>query len=345
MSEGTHQATRSPGRFAMAAGAVAGLALLALPFVAESYLLFQVTIVMIYAIVLLGLNFLMGFGGQISLGHSAFFALGAYVTAILASEFSVPLVATIPAAAVICFLVGVGFGFPALRLEGLHLALATFALAVAVPQLIKYKGLRDWTGGSNGLSIDRLAPPQWLGLDSDQVIYLLTLAVAACLFVFAWNMLRGLIGTALVAVRDHPIAARAMGVDVRRYKTVAFGISALYAGVGGALSAIAIGYVSPDSFGIFLSVTFFVGVVVGGVATISGAIYGALFIHLVPTVAESISKSAAWAAYAVLLIATVYVAPAGIAGAIGSLRSRLQRRRGDAPAQPSGGKQHEHPAG
>jgi branched-chain amino acid transport system permease protein len=308
-----------------------GLALLlvaacVLPFVLGNYRVFQLTLALAYAIALLGLNMLTGYNGQISLGHGAFFAVGAYTAAILMDKAGWPYWATIPVAGIVCFVAGFLFGLPALRLEGLYLALATFALGVAMPQILKHKALEHWTGGAMGVVIVKPDPPGGVPLSQDQWLYFFTLAWVLVLFVAGWNLLRGRVGRALVAIRDQPVAAQAMGVNTALYKTLAFGVSALYTGVAGALSAIAVQFASPDSFSIFLSLTLLVGVVVGGLASISGAIWGALFIQFVPNIADQISKAAPWAIYGVFLIAFMYLMPSGVAGLVRALRRRLGTR-------------------
>jgi branched-chain amino acid transport system permease protein len=301
----------------------------ALPFVVSNYRTFQLTLVMVYAIALLGLNILTGYNGQISLGHGAFYALGAYCAAILMDQAGAPYWATVPAAALVCLAAGFLFGLPALRLEGLYLALATFALGVAMPQLLKYDHLAKWTGGVQGIVIAKPDAPAvfqnaGLPLNPDQWLYFFTLAITLVMFVLAWNLLRGRIGRALVAIRDQHIAAEVMGINNAIYKSAAFGVSAMYTGVAGALSAIAIQYVAPDSFNIFVSIVFLVGIVVGGLASISGALYGAFFIQFVPNLADEISKAAPWAIFGIFMIGFVYLMPTGVAGA---LRLLLAKRR------------------
>src|SRR5271169_1987131 len=227
----------SDGALRILVALVVALIALAFPFYASGYHIYQFSQVLILAIALLGLNLLTGFNGQISLGHGAFFAIGGYGAAILITKFDLPFWAAIPIASAICFVAGFLFGFPALRLGGLYLALATFALAVAAPQILSYKGFDAYTGGSQGLQLAKPHTPFGLPLNIDQWIYLVCLACAAALFWAAANLVRGRVGRALVAIRDHPIAAEAMGVDAALYKTTCFGISALYAGVAGGLSA------------------------------------------------------------------------------------------------------------
>jgi branched-chain amino acid transport system permease protein len=233
-----------------------------LPLLVSDYRVFQLTMVMIYAIALTGLNLLTGYNGQISIGHGALFGLGAYTAAILILRADAPVWLAVVCAGAVGFVVGWLFGRPALRLHGHYLALATFGLAVATPTLLRDHRLERWTGGVQGLIVHKIEPPFHLKIGPDRWLYYLTLTVMALLLVIAWNLVRGRIGRALVAIRDHPIAAEAMGVPSARYKTLTFGVSALYAGVAGALSALVVQYVAPDSFPTLLSVSLLVGVIV-----------------------------------------------------------------------------------
>ncbi len=296
---------------------------LAFPFVASGYHLYQGAQVLILAIALIGLNLLTGFNGQISLGHGAFFAIGGYGAAILTAKFGVPYWAAIPIASLVCFGAGFLFGFPALRFGGLYLALATFALAVATPQILSYKGFDAWTGGSQGVLLAKPQAPFGLTLNADQWIYLVCLLWAAALYWAARNLATGRIGRALIAIRDQPIAAETMGVNAALYKTACFGVSALYAGVAGGLSAIAVGFVSPESFGLPLSLSFLVGIVIGGLASLGGVLFGALFIEFVPNLADQLSvnfgesaKALPGAIYGLLLILIMAAMPTGVAGAL-----------------------------
>ncbi|MBP6903087.1 MAG: branched-chain amino acid ABC transporter permease [Burkholderiaceae bacterium] len=303
--------------------------LLVLPFLFKNYRVFQFNLVLVYAIAVLGLNLLTGYNGQISLGHGAFYAVGAYVAAMLMSLAGWPYWATLPLAGLVCFGLGYLMGFPALRLGGHYLALATFAFALAVPQLLKYKKIEGFTGGVQGIVLSKPEPPfefRFLDqpLSADRWLYFFTLAVAAIMFLIAWNLLRGRVGRALIAIRDHPIAATAMGINLPVFKSMAFGVSAAFTGVAGALGAIAVAFVSPDSFTVFLSITFLVGVVVGGLATIWGALFGAIFIQFVPNIADEISKSAPWAIYGAVLILLMYLMPTGVMGMLRSLWLRLR---------------------
>lgn len=295
------------------------------PFVVSSYQLLLVTQVVVYAVALLGLNILMGYNGQFSLGHGAFYAIGAYTAAILLDKTGIPYWATIPIAGLICFVVGVLFGLPALRLEGHYLALVTLALAFSTPQLLKFKDFDFLTGGVQGIVITAPVTPWGLPLRDDQWFYFFCLVWTVPLFVLAWNLLRGRTGRALVAIRDHPLAASTMGIDLAFYKTTAFGVSAMYTGIAGALGALLAQFVAPDSFDITLSITFLVGSVFGGVASMVGTFFGGLFVEFVPNLAQQISKAAPQAVYGIVLIICMYLMPLGVAGLLRLFGHRLRR--------------------
>jgi branched-chain amino acid transport system permease protein len=296
-----------------------------LPFTISNYHVFELTQVMIYAIAVLGLNILTGYNGQISLGHGGFFAAGAYTAAILMHRYGVPYWATLPPAALVCFTLGVLFGLPALRFEGPYLALVTLAMAVAMPQLLKY--FDTWTGGQQGITLVKPMPPPELGLDRDRWLYLFVLMVLLVAIRIAANLLNGRTGRAFGSIRDHPIAAAAMGINTARYKTLAFGASTLFTGVAGALAAMVIGFVAPESFTLFLSLSFLVGSAVGGIATIGGAIVGGFFIEFVPNVANDISDAAPWAIYGLAMLLFMYVMPRGVVGTLGPWLAHVMQFR------------------
>jgi branched-chain amino acid transport system permease protein len=296
----------------------------------------QLSLMIVYAIAVLGLILLTGYNGQISLGHGAFFAVGAYTAAILIEQAGWPFWATLPAVALACFVAGYLFGLPALRLEGHYLALATFALAVAVPQILKYRHIEPITNGVMGINIFKSDPPFGLPLSTDQWMFLVVLAIAAFMFWIARNLLDSRTGRALIAIRDHPMAASTMGVNVAHYKTVMFGISAVYTGVAGALHGVIFEFVSPDSFRFELSITILVGAVVGGIASLPGAVIGGIFVQVIEKYADALTKkiSAAvqlplelepWLIYGIALIALMYAMPTGIAGGLAALWRRLRR--------------------
>ena len=320
--------------FPVAAFVVLGVGVMALPAFVSDFRAQQLAYVAIYLVALIGLNVLTGYTGQISLGHGAFMAIGGYTTAILMSDYGVKDVWTIPAAAVVTGLVGFLFGIPALRLSGLYLALATFAIAVAMPAVLKK--FEGFTGGGSGINLfgtpeltASLTPVSLLGaeLSFNNWLYYLCWVVALVLYVLAWLLLRGRTGRAFRAVRDSETAAQSSGVSLPTYKTLAFAVSAAYAGVAGSLFAIATTFVNPDTFPITLSITLLVGVVVAGLGSLAGLIAGAIFIQFLPLWAQEISKSpgAPAVVYGVILIATMFVLPMGVAGLLGRLKTLTKR--------------------
>jgi branched-chain amino acid transport system permease protein len=314
--------TRTQWMLAAAAIVIAAL----LPLGAKNFILFQLTLAMVYGIAILGLCLLTGINGQFSLGHSAFFALGAYTAAIMMDRFGINYLWTLPAAGIVCLVFGFLFGVPALRLHGIYLALATFSLAVATPQILKSTPLEPWTGGVQGIVILKPDAPFGLPLSPDQWLYYLTLLVVVVMFGAAANLINSRTGRALIAIRDNPIAARAMGVDISLYKSLTFGVSAFYTGVAGALGAIVIQFVAPDSFTFSFAIALFVGLVVGGVGSIPGALFGGLFVLFVPNIAEHFSKGLAGAIYGLILIVVIYLMPSGAAGLVKLVVNKLTRK-------------------
>lgn len=312
-----------------------GLALaLFLPFYMEGFGVFQLTQVLYLSIAVLGLNLLTGFTGQFSLGHSAFMAIGAYTAGIMMDQWEVPYYLTIVPAGIVCFAAGFLFGLPALRLEGLYLALATFALAVAAPQLLKYEHFEPFTGGVQGL--DLLKPDSPIAfLSNDQWWYYFSLFFGVLLFIAAWNLVRGRTGRAMIAIRDNPIAASTMGINLSLYKSVTFGVSGIYCGVAGALSAIVVEFIAPESFTFIFAILLLIGMVIGGIASIPAAIIGGAFILYVPNFSEMAvdfffggdpaSKALVWISFGAAMIIVVYIMPMGVAGFVKRNLRRLAR--------------------
>ncbi len=304
-----------PTKKAMALGPLASIlvlaALIAMPLFVKNFIIFQMTMWLIYAIAVLALNILTGGSGQFSLGQSAFYAIGAYTSAILMEHGNINYALTLPVAGVVCFAAGFLFGLPALRLSGVYLALATFALAVAMPQLLKLGVFEHYTGGVQGLVVTKPDAPFGLPISQDMWLYYFTLVISIVIYIFSVNLLRSRSGRAMMAIRDNEIAASAMGVDVSLYKTLAFGISAGITGVAGGLGAIAVQFVAPDGYTIQLAIALFLGMVVGGVGWLPGSLAGAAFIVFVPNIAESVSKGLSGAVFGVILIIIIFLLPNG----------------------------------
>ena len=308
-------------------GRLGSLAVLAavvvlLPAALSNFHTYQFAFVGIYFIAIVGLNVLTGYSGQISLGQGAFMAIGAYTTTILSVDHGVGVYWTIPVAGILTGLIGFAFGFPALRLTGVYLALATFALAIAVGLMAKsFDGL---TGGGGGKSLHLPSSP--IGGVAWQVwLYYLTWAIAAALLAAAWLILRGEFGRSLRALRDAPIAATSFGISLARFKTLAFAIAAFYAGIAGSLFAITVAYVNPDTFPVALSILLLTGAVLGGLGSLLGMVFGALFIEFAPLYSEKLNNSAPTVIYGLILLAVLFLMPEGAAGLIKKANRALKR--------------------
>jgi branched-chain amino acid transport system permease protein len=286
-----------------------------LPFLLSGYHLSLVTQVGIFFIGVLGLNILTGYTGQISIGHGAFMAIGGYTTAVLSRDHDTNLVVTMLAAFALCFVFGVLVGLPALRFSGVYLALVTFALAVSVPQLpLKWS---TFLGGRDGVQTSQTVTHLWL--------YAAAWTASAILFVVAWLILRGRIGRAFRAVRDSEIAAVASGVELPLYKTLAFGISAAYAGVAGSLFVLATnGFAAPDEFGVVLSLELLIGAAVAGLGSLWGVLAGAAFVGLLPSVSSSVpvigSEHGRDIVFGAAVILVMLLLPGGFAGLLARVR-------------------------
>jgi branched-chain amino acid transport system permease protein len=343
---------------ALFVGAVVLVALM--PRFLGEFRLLQFTVVAIYVIAILGLNILTGYSGQISLGHYAFVGVGAYVTALLSlgrpglellqldPPSWLPLgdgmrtIFTIPIAAAVAGVVGLLVGIPALRLGGISLALATLAIAVSFPILMKR--FSEVTGGGGGLNINLPETPFGWDISTRHWLYYQAWVTAGILFAAAWLLTRGRIGRAWRAIRDGEVAATSSGVNPALYKTLAFGISAAYAGAAGALLAIETSYVNPDTFSVDRSILLLASAVIGGLGSLAGAIFGGLLFEFLPIYAQKppifsfeFADQAPGVVFGVFLIVIMLLMPGGVAHFLRALgrmaRGRSFRRavKADAP--------------
>jgi branched-chain amino acid transport system permease protein len=305
---------------------IAFAALLALaPVLMGGYELFLLCSIVSMAIALLGMNILIGHCGILSLGHGALFALGAYAATLSLTRLGVPLVLVPLVGGLVCFVFGRLFAVAALKLEGMPLALATLGLAIVMPQLLRSDVLAPWTGGVQGVSFTRPAVPQGLPLSDDAWLYLVALSYLVGAFVLVQRLLEGGTGRAWRALRDQPLAASAMGVPARRMRNLAFALSAMLTGIGGALAGMQVQYVAPDSFPFALSLALFIGIVVGGPGSRIGPLLGAAFLILIPNFAEHISQAMTGAIYGGVVIALMALEKRGLAGVLERIHRLIVR--------------------
>jgi ABC-type branched-subunit amino acid transport system permease subunit/ABC-type branched-subunit amino acid transport system substrate-binding protein len=301
-----------------AALATGALVVVGWPWAAPRYFVFLASLIAINAIVAIGLNLLSGYTNQLSFGHAGFLAIGAYAAAILTIRApALPVVATLLIAGLVTAAVGLALGVPCLRLEGLYLAMATLAFGFVVVEAILNL---DWlTRGNDGLRVPAAHLGPWT-LATDTARYYLVVAVAALLIVAAANISRTRTGRALLAVRESEIAAQASGIHLAAYKTLAFVVSAFYTGVAGGLFALVVGFLSPDSFDVFLSVDFVAMIIVGGLGSIPGSVVGAA---VITTLNDSLAGFQNYRPliFGAILIASMLFMPGGIARALGKLHS------------------------
>jgi branched-chain amino acid transport system permease protein len=286
----------------------------ALPFFLWGFRTYQLTFAATHAIAILGLNLVVGQAGLVSLGHGAFYGLGAYTAAVLMRHADVSAYAAILAAPLVCLLAGYLFGRLIARLARFYLALATFALALAVPQTLKSSYLTPWTGGVQGLYLDRPKAPLGLPLDQDQWWYFVTLGVLALALWLARNLITSGAGRAVRAMRDHPIAAQVAGIDLAHHTAAIFAVGAAYAGVAGAIAALLLDFIAPESFTYGLSILLLVGSVFGGMTSVWGAVAGGLFLQFWPDIAGTVSRDLAHPVFGALLVLAMRFMPEGVAG-------------------------------
>lgn len=263
------------------------LLLYLLPFALSSYHVSVLNQIVIFAIGALGLNILTGFAGQISVGHGAFTGVGAFAVGYLTMKLGWSYWLALPAAGLIAAAVGAVFGLPSARLKGLYLAIASLAAQVILDFL--FVRAERFTGGVNSMTVNR---PKLFGyeLQGEYSFYFLSLTVAILLGVFAQNLFRTRVGRAFIAVRDRDLAAEVMGVDLWKYKVMAFALSAFYAGIAGALWAPYVLIINPEQFGFHLSIELLAMIIIGGLGSITGSVYGAVFMTLLPIVVRELSQ-------------------------------------------------------
>ncbi len=309
-------------RFQAIALVAVAAALVLVPAFFPSFLVYQFSIALTYAIAILGLNLLMGFNGQISVAQGVFFAIGAYATAIFITRFDLGYLAALPFAVVISALIGFLVGIPALRMQGLPLAFVTLGLAVLVPPLALKL---DWlTKGASGISFPKPVAPTWFPGNQDTFLYEACLLGAAVCVWIARRLLSGDSGRALRAVRDNGLIAESLGINLTAVRLFAFTVSAAYAGFGGWCFALINGFVSPESFQMTMSFNFLAGAIIGGITSISGALIGALFITFIPDWSSEINLAMSGIIYGACLVVMMLVARDGVVGLVRDGYARLR---------------------
>lgn len=315
-------------------GLAAFACLVIVPSVMPGYMVFQASIILSYAIAILGLNLLMGFNGQISLAQGVFFAVGAYAAAILVADYGAPIWLAIPMAVVLNGVLGALVGIPALRLQGLQLAIVTIVLAALVPSaIIKFEWL---TSGTKGIFISNPRPPAWLPISQDALLYYICLAGAGICVLVVLPLVRGETGRRLMAVRDNALIAESFGVDIARTRIAAFATSAAFGGLAGALFAMVNAFVGADSFQLFKSFEFLIGAIVGGITSLPGAFVGAAVVVLLPEYASRVSLALSGIIYSIVLITMMLVARDGVMGLAARIVSRLASRNDAGGASAAG---------
>jgi branched-chain amino acid transport system permease protein len=268
--------------------AILGVAALALaPLLADSYVLNLLIQIGYLGIAALGLNILVGFTGQISIGHAVFFGFGAFASAYFSNHLSVPVFFSIPLAGLATTAVGLVFGIPAARLKGLYIAIATLAAQFILQDF--FARAQWFTGGVSGTMAK---PFSILGYEtgSDASYFYVVLAYVVASYLLVANLMRSRDGRALIAVRDHYLSAEMMGVNLTKYRTLSFGISSFYAGIGGALYGHYLGFVSTEGFDILFSIQFLAMIIIGGLGSVMGTLMGTMFMVLLPEIMEYLTR-------------------------------------------------------
>jgi len=315
-----------------------------------------------WGVAVLGLNILTGFNGQLSLGNSFFVGTGAYLTGVFVQTYHWSYLSTFIIVIPVCLAIGLIVGIPALRIQGLYLALVTFGLAAVFPSIVKLEQLDRFTHGSNGLSItSKLLPPSWMPIQGTLDVinriplignwtgtdhfsrrqaegiyaYFLLVLIAAASFWLAYNLIRSRPGRALIAIRDNEIGAEVAGINLSLYKAGAFGIAALLSGVAGSMLAIDKNFVSPDDIGVDFAIFLVVGLIIGGSANLKGSVIGGFAVIFVrqwasqtkevPIIGWGLNGPYGQMILGLLLIALMFVMPGGIAFGLQKLRKRIYR--------------------
>lgn len=311
---------RPSAKWKISVWAAAVIALLLLPLFLGKYTVFLLSLLAVYALVSLGLNLLMGYTGQIAAGHAGFLAIGAYFTAIVGANLVwIPCPVILLLAGVFTGIIGFILGIPILRLKGFYIAMATLAFGVVVSEIIL-----QWssiTGGDDGFSV----PAARIGgfaFDSDLKLFYLIIPVTLVMTILAKNIVNGYIGRAFIALRESEIAAQTIGIDLAKYKTIAFAISAFYTGVAGGLFAYLITFLSPDAFTIELSIDFIAMIVIGGMGSILGSIIGAVILTGIQQVLAGLLDLQVLIFGLSLIIFMIFM-PRGISGMIRSLKHKF----------------------
>jgi branched-chain amino acid transport system permease protein len=310
----------------LVSGAAVVVVVTAMPACLQGFQLNRLTDALIIVLAVIGLNLLTGFGGQISLGHSAFFGLGAYTTGIFVSKYEWNAALTFPIAIVLCFVVGLLVGLPALRLRGLYLALVTLTLAVIFPSVVRR--FDSLTGGSDGLKSLGMDPPDvvyFFGREGEaRFMYWTVIVCIAISMAVVLGVMKSSVGRAIVALRDNEIAGAVMGINRARFRTILFGISGAIAGLAGSLYALKVGIIVPDQFGILMSINFVIGMVLGGKGSFAGPVVGGLAVYYIPVWTSDVGNGAiSGVFFGVAVIAITFVLPGGVTKGLSSLRRRV----------------------
>ena len=311
---------QQPGKRKILIRLVGLIIVILLPFILGRYSVFLLSLLAVYSLASIGLNLLMGYTGQIAAGHAGFLALGAYFTAILSTRVEwMPCLITLLLAGIFTGIIGFLLGIPILRLRGFYIAMATLAFGVVVSEIILH--WTSLTGGDDGLGVPKASIVSFI-FDTEQKLYFLIISITILLTFMARNLVNGHIGRAFIALRESEIAAQTIGVDLAKYKTVAFAISAFYTGVAGGLFAYLITYLSPDAFTLELSIDFIAMIVIGGLGSISGSIIGAVILTGMQQLLAGL-QDVQILIFGLSLIVFMIFMPRGISGMIITLQERF----------------------